>query len=69
MNLNITPIDKIAEELESIDSFLNITMNEDVQEAVMRGNDLAVKEVHGFVKLLLGLSKCCFQVASETEIL
>lgn len=42
MNLNITPIDKIAEELESIDSFLNITMNEDVQEAVMRGNDLAV---------------------------
>ena len=42
MNLNITPIDKIAEELESIDSFLNITMSEDVQEAVMRGNDLAV---------------------------
>lgn len=42
MNLNITPIDKIAKELEAIDSFLNITMSEEVQEAVLRGNDLAV---------------------------
>lgn len=42
MNLNITPIESIAEELATIDSFLNITMSEEVQEAVLRGNDLAV---------------------------
>lgn len=42
MNLNITPIDSIAEELVTIYSFLNITMSEEVQEAVLRGNDLAV---------------------------
>lgn len=42
MNLNITPIKSIAEELAAIDSYLNITMSEDVQEAVLRGNDLAV---------------------------
>lgn len=42
MNLNITPTDKISEELAAIDAFLNITMSEDVQEAVLRGNDLAV---------------------------
>lgn len=42
MNLNITPKDQIATELTSIDSFLNITMSEQAQEAVIRGNDLAV---------------------------
>ena len=42
MNLNITPTDKISKELAAIDAFLNITMSEDVQEAVLRGNDLAV---------------------------
>ena len=42
MNLNITPIESIAEELAAIDSYLNITISEDVQEAVLRGNDLAV---------------------------
>lgn len=42
MNLNITPIESIVEELATIDSYLNITMSEDVQEAVLRGNDLAV---------------------------
>ena len=42
MNLNITPITAIAEELQTIDAFLNITQSEDVQEAVQRGNDLAV---------------------------
>ena len=39
MNLNITPIDKISNELAAIDSYLNITMSEEVQEAVLRGND------------------------------
>lgn len=42
MNLNITSIEKIAEELAAIDSYLNITMSEQVQECVFRGNDLAV---------------------------
>lgn len=42
MELNITPIDQIADELDSIDAFLNITMSEQVEEAVQRGNDLAV---------------------------
>lgn len=42
MDLNITPINDIAQELGVIDSFLNITMSEQVQEAVLRGNDLAV---------------------------
>lgn len=42
MNLNITPISQILDELNSIDSFLNITMSEQVQECVFRGNDLAV---------------------------
>lgn len=37
MNLNITPTDKISKELAAIDAFLNITMSEDVQEAVLRG--------------------------------
>ena len=31
MNLNITPTDKISEELAAIDAFLNITMSEEVQ--------------------------------------
>mgnify|MGYP007076429938 CR=1 FL=1 len=31
MNLNITPIDKISNELAAIDSYLNITMSEEVQ--------------------------------------
>lgn len=42
MNDYITPSDKIVEELAAIDSFLNITMSEQVQECVLRGNDLAV---------------------------
>ena len=42
MNLLITSKEQILAELTNIDSFLNITMSEDVQEAVLRGNDLAV---------------------------
>ena len=37
MNLLIT-----SKELTDIDSFLNITMSENAEEAVLRGNDLAV---------------------------
>jgi hypothetical protein len=41
MNLIITPPQEIADELGTIDQFLNITMSEDAEEAVLRGNDLA----------------------------
>ena len=42
MNLLITSREQIYEELNSIDSFLNTTMSENAEEAVLRGNDLAV---------------------------
>lgn len=42
MNLNITPPQQILDELRTIDAFLNITMSENAEEAVLRGNDLAV---------------------------
>lgn len=42
MNLNITPPAQIADELTEIDSFLNITSSEQIEEVVQRGNDLAV---------------------------
>lgn len=41
MNLTITPPQDIADELQVIDAFLNVTMSEDAEEAVLRGNDLA----------------------------
>lgn len=41
MNLIITEPEAIIQELTVIDKFLNLTMNEDVTEAVERGNDLA----------------------------
>ena len=42
MNLLITSREQILAELTEIDSFLNITMSENAEEAVQRGNDLAV---------------------------
>lgn len=42
MNLNVTSKDQIEAELKNIDSFLNITMSENADEAVNRGNDLSV---------------------------
>lgn len=41
MNLTITPPQQIIDEITAIDSFLNIVMSEDMEEAVVRGNDLA----------------------------
>lgn len=38
----ITPKDKIKIELEEIQNFLELTQSEDVNEAVYRGNELAV---------------------------
>lgn len=42
MNLLITDKEQILAELTNIDQFLNITMSEQADEAVQRGNDLAV---------------------------
>lgn len=42
MNQLITPPAAIITELTTIQSFLEITMSEDANEAVVRGNDLAV---------------------------
>lgn len=42
MNQLITPPADIITELTTIQSFLEITMSEDANEAVVRGNDLAV---------------------------
>lgn len=41
MNLLITSKEQILQELTDIDSFLNITMSENAEEAVFRGNNLA----------------------------
>ena len=41
MELIITQPQQIADELKMIDDYLNITMNEDGNEAQARGNDLA----------------------------
>ena len=42
MNSLITPVENIKTELKEIQGFLEITMSEDANEAVLRGNDLAV---------------------------
>lgn len=42
MNLLITSREQILQELTDIDRFLSITMSENAEEAVQRGNDLAV---------------------------
>lgn len=38
----VTSVENIKSELHEIQSFLEITMSEDANEAVLRGNDLAV---------------------------
>ena len=40
MNLTITPPQNIADELLVIDEYLNIAQSEEMEEAVLRGNDL-----------------------------
>jgi hypothetical protein len=42
VNLNITAPERIREELERMDAFLNVTCSEQVEEVVERGNTLAV---------------------------
>lgn len=40
--MNITSKENIQKELEEIQNFLEITLSENIDEAVVRGNDLAV---------------------------
>jgi hypothetical protein len=42
MNSLISSFDEIKKELSDVQGFLEITMSEDANEAVVRGNDLAV---------------------------
>jgi hypothetical protein len=42
MNLNIATPEQIEQELEQIDSILNVTCSEQIEEVVARGNTLAV---------------------------
>jgi len=42
MNLLITSKEQMLQELTDIDNYLNMTMSENAEEAVLRGNDLAV---------------------------
>lgn len=41
MMLTITPPQQISDELNNIDKFLNTTSSEEMEEVVLRGNDLA----------------------------
>lgn len=42
LNDLVTSVENIKSELQKIQNFLEITMSEDANEAVLRGNDLAV---------------------------
>lgn len=42
LNDLVTSVENIKSELQEIQNFLEITMSEDANEAVLRGNDLAV---------------------------
>lgn len=67
MNLLITPKEQILAELQNIDSFLNITMSENAEEAVQRGNDLAVYVAR--TGKLLADSKYWLNEAMKSEVL
>ena len=67
MNLQITPKDNILSELTEIDKFLNITMSEQPEEAVNRGNDLAVYVARS--GKLLADAKYWLNDAMKTEVI
>lgn len=67
MNLIITPQQEIADELQVIDAFLNVTMSEDAEEAVSRGNDLAAHIARS--GKLLADAKYHLSAAMKTEIM
>lgn len=67
MNLNITPKDRILSELTDIDGFLNITMSENPEEALQRGNDLAAYVAR--TGKLLADAKYYLNQAKNTEVM
>nr|DAF35432.1 MAG TPA: hypothetical protein [Caudoviricetes sp.] len=67
MNLLITSKEQIYAELTNIDSFLNITMSENAEEAVLRGNDLAVYVARS--GKLLADAKYWLNKAKNSEVL
>ncbi len=67
MNLNITPKDRIFSELTDIDGFLNITMSENPEEALQRGNDLTAYIAR--TGKLLADSKYHLNQAKNTEVM
>lgn len=67
MNLLITPKAQILAELTQIDGFLNITMSENPEEAVNRGNDLAVHVARS--GKLLADSKYWLNEAMKSEVI
>ncbi len=67
MNLLITSKEQILQELTDIDIFLNITMSENAEEAVLRGNDLAVYVAR--TGKLLADSKYWLNKARNSEVL
>jgi len=64
---NITPKDKIEAELIEMDMFLNITMSENAEEAVQRGNDLSVYVARS--GKLLADAKYWLDEAMKSEVL
>lgn len=67
MNLLITSKEEIYLELTQIDSFLNTVMSENPEEAVLRGNDLAVYVARS--GKLLADSKYWLNQAMNSEIM
>lgn len=67
MNLLITPKEEILAEVTDIDRFLNITMSENPEEAVQRGNDLAVYMAR--TGKLLADAKYWFNEAMKSEVM
>lgn len=67
MNLNITPKDRIFSELTDIEGFLNITMSENPEEALKRGNDLAAYIAR--TGKLLADAKYHLNQAKNTEVM
>ncbi|KAA6334747.1 hypothetical protein EZS27_016953 [termite gut metagenome] len=65
MNLNIAPKDQIEAELKEIDGFLTLTLSEQAEEAVCRGNNLAVYIARS--GKLLADSKYHFNEAMRSE--
>lgn len=67
MNLLITSKEQILQELTDIESFLNVTMSENAEEAVIRGNDLAVYMAR--TGKLLADAKYWLNQAKNSEVL